>query len=155
MSVHTVCVRHNFETAHRLPHLGGKCANFHGHSWWVQVAISVNRLSGDATVVEFGAYKSLLRGWIDSHLDHVTMIGRADPLCAPLVADGTKLLVFGTDEPDPELVKDLDWPTVENVAVLLGRVAADQLTACPGAHAAWVSLVRVSETHVNTAEWSP
>jgi 6-pyruvoyltetrahydropterin/6-carboxytetrahydropterin synthase len=165
MSTHSVTVGHNFETAHRLPHLGGKCASLHGHSWWVDVTVTAEKLSPHGTVIEFGAFKAALRTWVDTHLDHGTMLGAADPLCGPLRRDGGKLFVVGSGDLSGGTstldVSDLDWPTVENVAVLLGRVstvllrdlAADRSDAT--ADGVSVSRVRVSETRVNAAEWGP
>ncbi len=157
-----VTVRHNFETAHRLPHLGGKCQSLHGHSWWVELTVAVPAVSAAGTVVEFGALKHRLRNWVDANLDHGTMLGTIDPLCPALLAQGCKVYRFGTADPDSPhgLAQDLPWPTVENVAVLLGRVgwgivsdlaAEGQVTAA----GAFVEQVRVSETHVNAATWKP
>lgn len=145
-------VRHNFETAHRLPHLGGKCANLHGHSWWVEVTVAATVLTDSGTVVEFGAFKKGLRDWIDSRLDHGAMLGCQDPLRDVLTADGTKLFVFGGAE-DGVSVTDLEWPTVENVAILLSRVAGKLLEATDSAADSRVNRVVVKETHVNSAEW--
>lgn len=155
--IHTMTVRHNFETAHRLPFLGGKCTNVHGHSWDVEVAVSANNLH-DGILVEYGTFKKALRNWIDSRLDHGAALGAGDPLLAAFAADGTKVLVFGHDT----LVDDLPWPTVENMAVLMGRVAALALaaslsgpwTGSTGARPT-VAWARVRETAVNTAEWRP
>ncbi|RCV51920.1 6-pyruvoyl trahydropterin synthase family protein [Marinitenerispora sediminis] len=141
-----VTVRHNFETAHRLPHLGGKCRNLHGHSWWVEVTVAGD-LDERGIVVDFGSLKKRLRDWIDTHLDHGAMLGDADPLVPALLADGSKLFQFGVSEPS----KGLDWPTVENVADLVARVAANEIEAA-GWTGVTVSAVRVSETHVNAAE---
>jgi 6-pyruvoyltetrahydropterin/6-carboxytetrahydropterin synthase len=154
MTGYGVRVRHNFETAHRLPHIGGKCASLHGHSWWVEVTVTANRLSADGMVVEFGAYKKSLREWIDHHLDHGMMIGAADPLRSVLVEHGTKLFVFGVAADGPPFAKDLEWPTVEGVAVLLGRVAEHLLITAAAPAGTRVSHVAVRETHVNTAEWT-
>ena len=137
---HTVSVKHNFETAHRLPHLSGKCENLHGHSWWAEFTVTAPQLAA-GTVVEFAAFKRELRAWIDQHLDHVALLGPGDPLLPVLRAEGCK--VYEVE----------GWPTVENVAELLALVAADVLTdlvRAPGAH---VSRVRVTETHVNAATW--
>jgi 6-pyruvoyl tetrahydropterin synthase/QueD family protein len=75
----TVTVRHNFETAHRLPRLGGKCTNLHGHSWWVEVTFE-GTPSRDGVIADFGALKHALRAWVDGHLDHGAMLGVGDPL---------------------------------------------------------------------------
>ena len=147
---HLVSVRHNFETAHRLPHLGGKCRNLHGHSWWVEVTVAAPTLTDDHTVVEFGTFKGRLRTWIDTRLDHGAMLGAADPLLPALLADGSKTFVFGAGH-DFEAAA---WPTVEAVALLLAdrtrRILADLRDVAPGAY---VAQVRVQETHVNSASW--
>lgn len=155
--MNAVHVRHNFETAHRLPHLGGKCQNLHGHSWWVDITIEAPELAPDGTVVEFGDLKSKLRAWMDHHLDHGVMLGFADPLVPVLTTEG-KVFVFGRADPkleDETFAADLKWPTVENVAVLLARVATILLGELIRAVDAEVTAVKVHETHVNAASWRP
>lgn len=151
---HSLVVRHNFETAHRLPHLGGKCENLHGHSWWAEVTVGVPALDDRGTVVEFGAFKHGLREWIDRHLDHGAMLGAADPLTADLPLRGShRVFRFGAADPSDaeKYAADLEWPTVENVAVLVRRVARDALEGLEHADSATVDAVRVTETHVNGA----
>lgn len=144
----SVTVRHNFETAHRLPQLGGKCQNLHGHSWWVEVTVS-GTASTNGIVVEFHDLKRRLREWVDGHLDHGAMLGHADELVPALKAADSKVFVFGESEPS----FGLDWPTVENVAELLARVTAGFIQS-GGWPDVRVSRVAVHETHVNTAEVS-
>lgn len=155
-----VVVRHNFETAHRLPFLGGKCTNLHGHSWWAEVTVS-GGVNVHGVLLEFAALKAHVRGWIDTHLDHGAMLGWADPLLVALYEHGSKTFVF---DPDEEVGasrycaarpwgRALEWPTVENTAELLRRMVADHLAATAAStparplHVA----VRVTETHVNEA----
>jgi 6-pyruvoyltetrahydropterin/6-carboxytetrahydropterin synthase len=154
---HAVTVRHNFETAHRLPHLHGKCGNLHGHSWWAEVTVAAPDLSAAWTVVEFGAFKTRMRNWIDTRLDHGAMLGAQDPLANVLIDTGSKVFVFGADwEGSP-------WPTVESVAHMLGVQAAEWLAAAgtleatptPPAPGVRVAQVRVTETAVNAATWTP
>lgn len=139
----TVTVAHNFETAHRLPHLAGKCESLHGHSWWVRVTVTAPGPDIDGVVVEFGAYKKALRGWIDRHLDHGTMLGPDDPLIGALRATGCK--VYETP----------GWPTVETVAEHLGEVAGKLLADVDHVVDARVESVEVQETHLNRAGWRP
>ncbi|MFC8717978.1 6-pyruvoyl tetrahydropterin synthase family protein [Kitasatospora sp. NPDC057198] len=152
---HTVTVRHNFETAHRLPHLSGKCENLHGHSWWAEITVSAPVLAA-GTVVEFGAFKRALREWIDTFLDHGAMLGANDPLAPVLAGQGSKLFRFGADDPteQEQHAAGLQWPSVEAVAELLSRVANEALHALPRAAGAYVSHVRVAETAVNAASWA-
>ncbi|MFF4777459.1 6-pyruvoyl tetrahydropterin synthase family protein [Microtetraspora fusca] len=145
----SVTCRHNFETAHRLPHLGGKCQSLHGHSWWAEVTILAPGLSEDYTVAEFGLFKAAMRGWIDAHLDHGAMLGHRDPLVSALRSAHSKVFVFGEDWPGAA------WPTVEAVAHLIATQAATWIHGIPGlAAGAHISRVRISETHVNAAEWA-
>ncbi|GAA0632256.1 hypothetical protein GCM10010174_61590 [Kutzneria viridogrisea] len=138
---HCISVAHSFETAHRLPHLPGKCESLHGHSWWAEVTVTAPRLAA-GMVVEFGPFKSALRRWIDDHLDHGVMLGPDDPLVGVLRQHGTKLYeVTG-------------WPTVENVAAMLAEVAAEQLADIVRAPGSFVSSVVVRETAVNRAAWT-
>lgn len=146
----SITVRHNFECGHRLPHIGGKCTNLHGHSWWATVTVSsAEPLHG--MVVEFGGFKKGLRQWVDEHLDHGVMLGDQDPLATILPAFG-KVLVFQPDQPG--LTQGLAYPTVENVATLLSRVGQQVLGTVTRAPGAAVTQVDVQETHVNTATWS-
>lgn len=143
----SVTVRHNFETAHRLPHLSGKCENLHGHSWWCEVTVAAPTVDGRGAVVEFGAFKRELRDWVDEHLDHGAMLHDEDPLADALEEHGCKVYRTSTH------------PTVENTAAMIAAVAvgiirdmrgADPSSVAPGAY---VSRVLVTETHVNAAEW--
>lgn len=147
-----LAVKHNFETAHRLPQLGGKCTNLHGHSWWVQVEVAAP-VPATGVLVDFGRLKARLRGWIDHHLDHGAMLGHADPLLPVLVEADSKVYTFGVVD-----AAELEWPTVENVATLLARIAGrlvDELRAdgatAPGLH---LQRVTVTETAVNEATWT-
>lgn len=138
--MHSISIRHNFETAHRLPHLQGKCESLHGHSWWAEVTVECQDLAA-GMVAEFGPYKKALREWIDAELDHGTMLGPEDPLLPLLKAHGCKVF---------EVV---GWPTVENVATILAYQALrvlGQVVRAPGAR---VVRVDVQETHVNKASW--
>lgn len=137
---HAVTVRHNFETAHRLPHLPGKCQSLHGHSWWTAITVTAPHLD-DGLVLEFGPFKHAVRAWIDEHLDHGVMLGPTDPLAPLLQAHGTKVHEVA------------GWPTVENVAQLLADVATAALPELTHAPGATVTRVHVQETHVNAATW--
>jgi 6-pyruvoyltetrahydropterin/6-carboxytetrahydropterin synthase len=151
---HTLSVRHNFETAHRLPHLAGKCTSLHGHSWWMEATVSAPALL-DGTVVEFGALKGLIRSWIDTNLDHGAMLGADDPLADVLAEHKSKVFRFGAEDPDEaeRFAEGLAYPTVEAVAELLARVVDDALDTLPSVTDAYVWQVSVSETHVNAAGW--
>lgn len=153
---HSVTVRHNFETGHRLPHLTGKCSSLHGHSWWATWTFTGDQLGPDGTIVEYGALKAELRAWVDTVLDHGLMLGHEDPLLPILAAHG-KTFSF---HPELELTAGQSWPTVEAVAVLLGRVGDTVLRELRKPERGWsipldvrCTQVHVTETHVNAATW--
>lgn len=141
-----VSVRHNFETAHRLPHLGrdSKCFNLHGHSWNVEITVVTETVDERGMVVEFGAFKREVREFIDHYFDHGAILGREDPLLPLLRAEGCKVYQFD------------EWPTVEAVAWELFAVAGRILKGVEHADGAKVLRVTVQETAVNSAmagEW--
>ncbi len=162
-----VQVTHNFETAHRLPFLGGKCQNLHGHSWKVEVGLINTAHEGGINEygisIEYGLAKGTIRKWIDDHLDHGTMLGANDNLAghiSTLQALG-KVFLFGSEA---EIYEDrygvvggyssLPWPTVEAVA----RMLADKLQAV--LHDAcgpyiYIDGIRLEETAVNATFYMP
>ncbi len=139
-----VTVRARFETAHRLPQLAGKCVNLHGHSWqaWATLSGPVDPNTG--VLVDFSAIKAAIQDWIDARFDHATMLGAADSLLGAFIAYALKHFVF--DEDPPSI--GLRWPTVENVAEVIRRVAVDAAAGLPGVR---VSRVEVAETENNRA----
>lgn len=136
-----ITVKHNFETAHRLPFLGGKCTNLHGHSWLVEWQFR-HLMDADGITMEYGELKKTLRTWVDERLDHGTMLGKKDTLVPVLTEEKSKLFVFGVD------YLRYPWPTVEAVAFMLADRATDLVGMKPAE-------VRVQETAVNAAIWNP
>lgn len=147
MSAVSLTVRHRFEAAHRLPQLGGRCTNLHGHSWVAQFTVT-GPMHTDGAIIDFGGVKTVLGNWIDAHLDHAVLLGAADPLTPGLIDAGCAVFGFG----DRPLTEDLPWPTVEAVAVLLSRVA-EQILATFTDRRVTVTAVTVTETARNSATW--
>ncbi|MEU4231151.1 6-carboxytetrahydropterin synthase [Nonomuraea sp. NPDC026600] len=149
---------HTFDAAHRLPNLPGKDANLHGHTWRASVTIAAPTLN-TGVLVEFGSYKTLMRDWIDTHLDHSAMLGAGDPLLPALRAEGCRVFVFDTSAGHAS-----SWPTVETVAALIAHYAdrwlCDLHTPRPDAHVARVDVAAtltnaVTWLNPNRATWTP
>lgn len=73
----TIVKEFAFEAAHQLPSHQGKCANFHGHSYRVEVAISgtIRSLTNESTegmVLDFAELKAMFQPFYDS-MDHATL----------------------------------------------------------------------------------
>ncbi|MFD9948763.1 6-pyruvoyl tetrahydropterin synthase family protein [Nonomuraea sp. NPDC059023] len=136
-----------FDAAHRLPQLDSKCANLHGHTWQVRVTIGAPHLSPDSTVVEFGTVKDLMRAWIDTHIDHATLLGKDDPLIPALRAAGCRVYEFGADYPDQM------WPTAEAAAAMIAHHAHSWARA-GGRDDVHVLRVEVFTASRNSAAWT-
>lgn len=145
----TLTVRLPFEAAHRLPALGGKCANLHGHSWTVTWAIT-GRIGDDGIVADLGEIKTMLRGWVDRNLDHACLLGRDDPLVKALDAETCRLFLFGESD---GYVPDLPWPTTEAVAVLASRIAVAVLSTSRILPSLTVASTRVTEAPTIAASY--
>ena len=139
----TISIKHNFETAHRLPCLPGKCQNIHGHSWWAEIFIT-GEPDENFMLIEYGQLKKTIRTWIDDQWDHGAILGKDDPLLPAFQAEGSKVYVFGVDTPYP-------WPTVEAVAQTLLETVQNILDTQFSQAGCRVFTVKVQETHVNGA----
>jgi 6-pyruvoyltetrahydropterin/6-carboxytetrahydropterin synthase len=162
--MHSVAIRHNFESAHRLPHLPGKCQSLHGHSFWAEVSIGHDRrLADDGIVIEYGRIKAWTRNWIDRHWDHGTLLGAQDPL----VVNAASGEYAGASDVTDLLGKVYlfqgglagHWPTVEVLAwhlgIVIGRTLRDwnRDPNVPEVTGLYVDSVTVRETSVNAATW--
>jgi|SRR6185503_3986766 len=150
MSTTQITVKHNFETAHRLPFLGGKCDSLHGHSWWVTFTIynMQEDMNGGVDVngiaAEYGNVKKVIREWIDRYLDHGSMLGKNDLLVKQNAPLG-KVFIFGEGIVHGYMNKP--WPTVEAVAEMLCMKV--QQTLDEVFQGLFIDRVELQETHVN------
>lgn len=154
----SLAVEHNFETAHRLPFLGGKCENLHGHSWHTKVHFQAYDMPGgmdeNGISIEYASVKKVVRQWIDTELDHGTMLGMEDPLVESDVYEMLgKVFLFGTGNNAGQPIKgDYEhrpWPTVEAVSEMLCVKLQEQF-----GDSLWIIGVEVRETDVNTATFT-
>lgn len=148
----TLAVEHNFETAHRLPFLGGKCENLHGHSWLVKVHLQAYRLEGgmdkDGISMEYGSVKKVVRQWIDMYLDHGTMLGVDDVLVKNNLDKYLgKVFYFGATDRAVFTYPSLPWPTVEAVAEMICMKLQEQFDQ--EQTGLWVVATEVRETGTN------
>lgn len=66
----SITKKFEFEAAHRLPDHLGKCKNFHGHSYKLEVTVSSNKLNSQGMVMDFGDLKSIVKKHVLDRLDH-------------------------------------------------------------------------------------
>ncbi len=110
-----------FDSAHFLSGYNGKCANIHGHTWKLEVAISSQELkeTGEkrGMVIDFSDFKKAVRE-LASSFDHTLIYEKGslkDGTVAALSAEGFKL----TEVPFR--------PTAENFAEHFYRSLAESL----------------------------
>ena len=110
-----------FDSAHFLSGYNGKCANIHGHTWKLEVAISSQELkeTGEkrGMIIDFSDFKKAVRK-LASRFDHTLIYEKGslkDGTVAALSAEGFKL----TEVPFR--------PTAENFAEHFYRLLAESL----------------------------
>lgn len=139
---HACTRRLEFDAAHRVERHGGKCRSLHGHRYTVEVTCA-GLLDEVGVVVDFGAVKEVVGGFIDEHLDHTTVYDASDKVMSGLAilaaAEGMRPW-YALQGP----------PTAEGLAEHLFGVAAS-LLAPRGVR---VTHVRVYETPNCWADWS-
>lgn len=96
-----------FEAAHRLiKNYEGKCTNNHGHSFRVVLNLSGENLDQRDMLIDFNETKAL-KQWIDTYLDHASILWENDPLIPALKALNQKLFICKKN------------PTSEHIAELI------------------------------------
>jgi 6-pyruvoyltetrahydropterin/6-carboxytetrahydropterin synthase len=72
------CTRRlEFDAAHRLVEHAGLCAHLHGHRYAVEVTCT-GPLDSIGCIIDFGAIKAKLGGWLAERWDHAALLNRAD-----------------------------------------------------------------------------
>ncbi|MCW2277419.1 6-carboxytetrahydropterin synthase QueD [Heliophilum fasciatum] len=75
--MYELIVQSHFDAAHFLRDYPGKCANVHGHTWQVELAVGGTQLDSLGILVDFYQLKTQLNKVCDS-LDH-RMINEQEP----------------------------------------------------------------------------
>lgn len=141
----SITVKHNFEAAHRLSLLPGKCESIHGHSFWATLTIygEVNE-QGILEGLDFGNVKKEFRKYLDSEFDHHLLLNRNDPFAGNIHLQNTEgwQTLPGLNAMDGD-------PTTENLALLIANYMGPLYNLS--------TEVKVDETSVNAAScwWLP
>jgi len=99
--------------AHRLLNHTGKCAYLHGHNGTIKIELQNDQLNPQGMVTDFMDIKNTLGKWIDTTLDHRTILAENDPLGEVLRKQGEPVLFLPVE------------PTAENLAKLIYEKAED------------------------------
>jgi 6-pyruvoyltetrahydropterin/6-carboxytetrahydropterin synthase len=71
--MYSVVKRFKFDAAHRLEDYDGKCYQLHGHTWYVEVEVSGERLSETNILIDFGDLKRIIEDKVITYLDHTNL----------------------------------------------------------------------------------
>ncbi|MFO7658490.1 MAG: 6-carboxytetrahydropterin synthase [Bacteroidales bacterium] len=100
-----------FEAAHRLiKNYTGKCTNNHGHSYSVVLMLEGTGLDEKDMLIDFVETKQL-KQWIDTYLDHASILWENDPMIPMLKQLDQKLFICKKS------------PTSEHIAELIMQEA--------------------------------
>lgn len=99
--------------AHRLPNHTGKCAYLHGHNGTIKIELRNDQLNPQGMVTDFIDIKNTIGKWIETALDHRTILKESDPLVGVLQKQGEPVLTLPVE------------PTAENLAKLIYEKAED------------------------------
>jgi len=107
-----VVVSKKFDAAHRLVGYPGACANVHGHTWKVEVAVKVDRLDSLGMGVDFKMLKAALESVL-KEFDHAILMKKGDAMFEKMP---TRMVEFSLN-PTAEVIamevykrmKEKDW----------------------------------------------
>src|SRR6188472_3835137 len=105
--MYSVTKRIEFCYGHRLLDYDGVCRHPHGHNAIVEIEVGARALDARNMVCDFTDIKRVVKGWIDSELDHKMLLRRDDPLVKALQELGEPVFLLDSN------------PTVERVARLI------------------------------------
>lgn len=125
--------RVHFCYGHRLLGHAGKCRHLHGHNAVAEVAFRRSGLDRLGMVLDFGAIKEALQGWVDSEFDHKMLLNSRDPMAKALKGLGEPVTTFRGN------------PTAENIAKRIFDFAKSRRLPVDG--------VRVWESRDTCAEY--
>ncbi len=107
MSTYRVTRQIDFCYGHRLLNHNGKCRYLHGHNGRLEVDVESTVLDDMGMVVDFGLVNDVVKGWVDTNLDHKMLLSISDPVVSSLEQLGEPLYLMDGN------------PTAENIARLI------------------------------------
>lgn len=88
-----------FDSAHQLVGHDGKCANLHGHTYRLEVALKdtpiISEGPKEGFVMDFGDLKRIVKEHIVDKLDHAFIAQGNEPALDQLKESGTKVVELG------------------------------------------------------------
>ena len=105
--MYSVTKKIEFCYGHRLLDYDGICKHPHGHNAVAEIEVRNDALDPRNMVCDFSDIKRVVKGWIDTNLDHQMILRRDDPLVPPLQRLGEPIYLVDSN------------PTVEHIAKII------------------------------------
>jgi len=83
--------RLEFDAGHRVVGHETKCKNVHGHRYVAEITVEAQELDHIGRVIDFGAVKELVGGWIDRYWDHGYIANPDDVILEDIERGGWKV----------------------------------------------------------------
>ncbi len=102
------CTRRiEFDAGHRVIGHKNKCKYLHGHRYVLEITAQSANLDELGMVADFGELKEIIKSWVDSNLDHNTILSVHDRKLGDFMSTHTGQSVYFLN----------DNPTAENIAM--------------------------------------
>ena len=120
-----------------------KCQNLHGHNGKAEIVLFADSLDQNGMVSDFSQVRTVVGGWINSHLDHQMLLSQNDPLLkvcrdyqmpvyvfdSPPTAEAIAKTLFDITKQNGFSVKEVRfWETSSSVGIYRGEPSS-----CPPA----------------------
>lgn len=102
----------SFCYGHRLLNYVGPCAHLHGHNSRAEIMLASDELDDRGMVMDFGDIKTLVKEWIDEHLDHTMLLCKDDPM-VPVFEQSNEKFYLMQKNPTAENISELIYDFVE------------------------------------------
>ena len=121
MQQHRVTKVIDFCYGHRLLNHGGKCRYLHGHNGLLEVEVEGETLDSLGLVIDFGDIQDMIKGWVDTNLDHKMVLSRRDPV-APLLKELGEPLYLMDENPSAENISKLIYQQARSQGLMVSQV---------------------------------
>ena len=105
VKMYSVTKKIEFCYGHRLLDYDGICKHPHGHNAVAEIEVRTGSLDTRNMVCDFSDIKRVVKGWIDSKLDHQMILRRDDPLVKPLLELGEPVYIVDSNPTGEHIAK--------------------------------------------------